>query len=99
MAPDAFLMHSLIWSHIIGKAFCHLGYFLARFEIHLCADSRFSSTGFDWLIFNRMSDGPQLLTFGLSLFAHATNTARLEIMLKGTIPLVKMIANQVTMKR
>eukprot|EP00246_Nothoceros_aenigmaticus_P010097 TRINITY_DN26419_c0_g1_i1.p1 TRINITY_DN26419_c0_g1~~TRINITY_DN26419_c0_g1_i1.p1 ORF type:complete len:562 (-),score=73.54 TRINITY_DN26419_c0_g1_i1:278-1963(-) len=41
----------------------------------------------------------QLLTFGLSLFAHATNTARFDIMLKGTVPLVKMISNQATMKR
>lgn len=36
---------------------------------------------------------PDLLLFGLSLFYHATNTSRFEIMSKGTIPLVNMINN------
>ena len=36
---------------------------------------------------------PELLVFGLSLFAHASNTSRLEIMAKGTLPLVNMINN------
>lgn len=36
---------------------------------------------------------PQLVFFGLSLFSHASNTSRLEIMAKGTLPLVKMINN------
>lgn len=36
---------------------------------------------------------PELLVFGLSLFAQASNTSRLEIMAKGTLPLVKMINN------
>eukprot|EP01018_Ginkgo_biloba_P041262 Gb_00055 [translate_table: standard] len=39
---------------------------------------------------------PDLLVFGLSLFAHASNTSRLEIMAKGTFPLLKMINNLVT---
>lgn len=36
---------------------------------------------------------PELLLFGLSLFSHASNTSRLEIMAKGTPPLVNMINN------
>ncbi|GAV81497.1 Lycopene_cycl domain-containing protein [Cephalotus follicularis] len=36
---------------------------------------------------------PELLFFGLSLFSHASNTSRIEIMVKGTLPLVKMIKN------
>ncbi|GAA0187373.1 oxygenase [Lithospermum erythrorhizon] len=36
---------------------------------------------------------PELLVFGLSLFSHASNTSRLEIMAKGTLPLVNMINN------
>lgn len=36
---------------------------------------------------------PELLIFGLSLFSHASNTSRTEIMAKGTVPLVKMINN------
>ncbi|KAJ0988216.1 hypothetical protein J5N97_006572 [Dioscorea zingiberensis] len=36
---------------------------------------------------------PELLFFGLSLFAHASNTSRLEIMAKGTLPLANMIGN------
>ncbi len=36
---------------------------------------------------------PELLVFGLSLFSHASNTSRLEIMAKGTVPLAKMINN------
>uniref|UniRef100_A0A0E0JWM8 lycopene beta-cyclase n=1 Tax=Oryza punctata TaxID=4537 RepID=A0A0E0JWM8_ORYPU len=36
---------------------------------------------------------PELVMFGLSLFANASNTSRLEIMAKGTAPLAKMIAN------
>lgn len=36
---------------------------------------------------------PELVTFGLSLFSHASNTSRLEIMSKGTLPLVNMINN------
>ncbi|XP_010558132.1 PREDICTED: lycopene beta cyclase, chloroplastic-like [Tarenaya hassleriana] len=38
---------------------------------------------------------PELLFFGLSLFSHASNTSRLEIMSKGTVPLVKMVNNLV----
>ncbi|PWA42815.1 lycopene beta-cyclase [Artemisia annua] len=38
---------------------------------------------------------PELLTFGLSLFAHASNTSRIEIMAKGTLPLANMINNLV----
>ncbi|CAN0890593.1 Lycopene beta cyclase, chloroplastic/chromoplastic [Linum grandiflorum] len=38
---------------------------------------------------------PELLTFGLSLFANASNTSRIEIMSKGTLPLVQMINNLV----
>lgn len=38
---------------------------------------------------------PELLFFGLSLFSHASNTSRLEIMTKGTVPLAKMINNLV----
>ncbi|AEE74875.1 lycopene cyclase [Arabidopsis thaliana] len=38
---------------------------------------------------------PELLVFGLSLFSHASNTSRLEIMTKGTVPLAKMINNLV----
>jgi len=36
---------------------------------------------------------PDLVVFGLALFAHASNTSRLEIMAKGTLPLLKMINN------
>ncbi|XP_051148320.1 lycopene beta cyclase, chloroplastic/chromoplastic [Andrographis paniculata] len=39
---------------------------------------------------------PELVLFGLSLFAHASNTSRLEIMAKGTVPLVNMVNNLVT---
>lgn len=38
---------------------------------------------------------PELLYFGLSLFSHASNTSRFEIMAKGTVPLAKMINNLV----
>lgn len=38
---------------------------------------------------------PELFTFGLSLFSHASNTSRLEIMAKGTLPLVNMVNNLV----
>lgn len=38
---------------------------------------------------------PELILFGLSLFSHATNTSRIEIMTKGTVPLVNMINNLV----
>lgn len=41
---------------------------------------------------------PELMLFGLSLFKHASNTSRLEIMAKGTVPLVRMINNLVTEK-
>ena len=36
---------------------------------------------------------PELIFFGLSLFSHASNTSRIEIMSKGTLPLVNMINN------
>ncbi|KAM3288684.1 lycopene beta cyclase, chloroplastic [Capsicum chacoense] len=36
---------------------------------------------------------PELMFFGLSLFSHASNTSRIEIMTKGTLPLVTMINN------
>ncbi|MCL7044658.1 hypothetical protein MKW94_006543 [Papaver nudicaule] len=36
---------------------------------------------------------PELITFGLSLFSHASNVSRVEIMAKGTVPLVNMISN------
>ena len=36
---------------------------------------------------------PELVLFGLSLFSHASNTSRLEIMAKGTLPLVNMANN------
>ncbi|KAK1615694.1 hypothetical protein QYE76_021211 [Lolium multiflorum] len=36
---------------------------------------------------------PELLMFGLSLFANASNTSKLEIMAKGTLPLAKMVGN------
>ncbi|KAJ8770440.1 hypothetical protein K2173_017931 [Erythroxylum novogranatense] len=36
---------------------------------------------------------PELIVFGLSLFAHASNTSRIEIMANGTLPLVSMINN------
>ncbi|EXC00005.1 Lycopene beta cyclase [Morus notabilis] len=36
---------------------------------------------------------PELILFGLSLFSHASNTCRVEIMAKGTLPLAKMINN------
>lgn len=38
---------------------------------------------------------PELIFFGLSLFSHASNTSRIEIMTKGTLPLVNMINNLV----
>ncbi|KAH7557159.1 hypothetical protein ACOSQ2_026883 [Xanthoceras sorbifolium] len=38
---------------------------------------------------------PELLFFGLSLFSCASNASRIEIMTKGTVPLVKMINNLV----
>lgn len=38
---------------------------------------------------------PELLFFGLSLFSHASNTSRVEIMAKGTLPLVNMVGNLV----
>ncbi|KAJ7976663.1 Lycopene beta-cyclase [Quillaja saponaria] len=38
---------------------------------------------------------PELLFFGLSLFSHASNRSRFEIMAKGTLPLVNMINNLV----
>ncbi|KAL3637184.1 Lycopene beta cyclase, chloroplastic [Castilleja foliolosa] len=38
---------------------------------------------------------PELVGFGLSLFRHASNESRLEIMAKGTVPLVSMIGNLV----
>ncbi|XP_077218896.1 lycopene cyclase [Tasmannia lanceolata] len=38
---------------------------------------------------------PELVYFGLSLFSHASNISRLEIMAKGTIPLGKLIRNLV----
>ncbi|XP_010273228.1 PREDICTED: lycopene beta cyclase, chloroplastic/chromoplastic [Nelumbo nucifera] len=38
---------------------------------------------------------PELIFFGLSLFSHASNTSRIEIMAKGTLPLVNMISNLV----
>lgn len=38
---------------------------------------------------------PDLIFFGLSLFSHASNTSRIEIMAKGTLPLVNMINNLV----
>ncbi|KAL5995199.1 Lycopene beta cyclase, chloroplastic [Asimina triloba] len=36
---------------------------------------------------------PELVFFGLSLFSHASNTSRLEIMAKGTLPLINLITN------
>lgn len=36
---------------------------------------------------------PELIFFGLSLFSHASNTSRIEIMAKGTFPLGNMINN------
>ncbi|GKV41708.1 hypothetical protein SLEP1_g49206 [Rubroshorea leprosula] len=36
---------------------------------------------------------PELIVFGLALFSHASNTSRIEIMAKGTLPLVNMINN------
>lgn len=41
---------------------------------------------------------PELIFFGLSLFAHASNTSRLEIMAKGTLPLANMIRNLIKEK-
>ncbi|KAL9331500.1 hypothetical protein ACSQ67_001110 [Phaseolus vulgaris] len=38
---------------------------------------------------------PELLFFGLSLFSYASNTSRIEIMAKGTLPLANMISNLV----
>ncbi|XP_027349790.1 lycopene beta cyclase, chloroplastic [Abrus precatorius] len=36
---------------------------------------------------------PELIFFGFSLFSYASNTSRIEIMAKGTLPLVNMINN------
>lgn len=36
---------------------------------------------------------PELVQFGLSLFSHTSNTSRLEIMSKGSLPLVNMVSN------
>ncbi|PSS33530.1 Lycopene beta cyclase [Actinidia chinensis var. chinensis] len=36
---------------------------------------------------------PELIFFGLSLFSHASNSSRIEIMAKGTLPLLGMINN------
>ncbi|KAF6142884.1 hypothetical protein GIB67_022763 [Kingdonia uniflora] len=36
---------------------------------------------------------PELLFFGLSLFSHASNASRIEIVAKGTLPLATMINN------
>ncbi|CAL9061945.1 unnamed protein product [Musa banksii] len=36
---------------------------------------------------------PELVQFGLSLFSHTSNTSRLEIMSKGSLPLVNMVNN------
>ncbi|NP_001316089.1 lycopene beta cyclase, chloroplastic [Daucus carota subsp. sativus] len=36
---------------------------------------------------------PELFFFGLSLFSNASNTSRIEIMAKGTVPLVNMVNN------
>lgn len=36
---------------------------------------------------------PELLFFGLSLFSHASNRSRIEIMAKGTLPLANMVSN------
>ncbi|XP_021746961.1 lycopene beta cyclase, chloroplastic/chromoplastic-like [Chenopodium quinoa] len=38
---------------------------------------------------------PELIFFGLSLFAHASTSSRLEIMTKGTLPLINMVNNLV----
>nr|AAX19899.1 lycopene cyclase [Salicornia europaea] len=38
---------------------------------------------------------PELIVFGFSLFAHASNSSRLEIMSKGTLPLLNMVNNLV----
>lgn len=38
---------------------------------------------------------PELILFGLSLFGHASNYSRIEIMSKGTLPLLNMIGNLV----
>ncbi|XP_057547651.1 lycopene beta cyclase, chloroplastic/chromoplastic-like [Amaranthus tricolor] len=38
---------------------------------------------------------PELIIFGLSLFGHASNYSRLEILSKGTLPLINMINNLV----
>ncbi|KAL0838033.1 hypothetical protein Bca101_089923 [Brassica carinata] len=38
---------------------------------------------------------PDLVFFGCSLFSHASNRSRFEIMTKGTVPLAKMINNLV----
>ncbi|KNA12843.1 hypothetical protein SOVF_121950 [Spinacia oleracea] len=38
---------------------------------------------------------PELIFFGLSLFGHASNSSRLEIMTKGTLPLINMVNNLV----
>lgn len=38
---------------------------------------------------------PELIVFGLALFANASNSSRLEIMAKGTLPLLNMINNLV----
>ncbi|CAL9126568.1 unnamed protein product [Musa textilis] len=36
---------------------------------------------------------PEVAQFGLSLFSHASNTSRLEIVSKGSLPLVNMVSN------
>ncbi|XP_043722021.1 lycopene beta cyclase, chloroplastic/chromoplastic-like [Telopea speciosissima] len=38
---------------------------------------------------------PELICFGLSLFCHSSNTTRIEMMTKGTVPFVNMIGNLV----
>lgn len=38
---------------------------------------------------------PDLVVFELALFAHASNSCRIEIMEKGNLPLLKMINNLV----
>ncbi|WOK92970.1 lycopene beta-cyclase [Canna indica] len=42
---------------------------------------------------------PELVFFGLSLFSHASNRSRLEIMAKGTLPLANMINNLLQEKK
>lgn len=40
----------------------------------------------------------ELILLGLSLFGHSTNSSRLEIMAKGTLPIMRMMGNLLTMK-